>query len=104
VFDSTYNTQFTVRNTSGWKTLNSNTKIINYEFSLYVILGKFHLKFTLNLSAYAKTGTASTLIVGCCENVKKAVKAVISNNVIRQWAKNLFCDNILRNGNSKKVI
>ena len=40
----------------------------------------------------------------CREYVKEAVKAVISNNVFRQWAKNLFSYNILRNGNSKKVL
>jgi hypothetical protein len=33
VFDSTYNIQFTVRNTSGWKTLNSI---------------KFNLKYSIN--------------------------------------------------------
>ena len=50
--------------------------------------------------------TASTLIDICCEHVSEAVKAVISNNVIRQRAKNLFCDNssILLKRNSKEII
>jgi hypothetical protein len=80
--------------------------LLNDEFSVYVILRKIHFNFSLTLTVYVKILTGSTLIDICCEYVKETVKAVISNNVIRQRAKNIFCDDtiILRYRNSREVI